>query len=348
MHNPTYLACKEFGYNFLAPMLSRYISALDEKKGNYLPVCLAREGWLLKQIIHDLQKNNLINLPHPPVYLKVSRTLLFRALLGHASLFSIALKNSYEGNLSSLFNSRFGLQNYEIEKIIPKPMLKMPVSLPEDTNSLIDLLTPYLSKFEALAAPTLNSVRNYFKSVGISDAAEPLLLDVGYSGTIQKLITLILERDTSGFYFIATKPGVSKVGSNNVSMQGVLKENVALGDGYHLLDRSLFIECLLTAPHGQVADIREQSDGSFQFIYGRKAATQRQFQNLNAVHEGALDGVIYSLKNNIQYTTEEIEDLYYTFLKSRNAIPHTLWHLFSADDDISGNGIVNPLDLFGI
>ncbi|WP_019936146.1 hypothetical protein [Oceanimonas smirnovii] len=348
MHNPAYTACKEFGYTFLAPMLTHYVRALNNKVNNHIPVCLAREGWLFKQLLNELAKNNLINTSIPPVYLKVSRTLLFRALLGHPEILPVALKSNYQGSITSLLNSRFGLQLFEIEQILSKSEMDITVNLPDDIEEVTSFFTLHSKKLKELSYPTLKSVKNYFNSLGLKSDSQPLLLDVGYSGTIQKLITLILQRDTSGFYFIATNPGITRVGNSNASMQGVLKENVALGDGYHLLDRSLFIECLLTAPHGQVVDIRENSDGSFQFFYGRRAGTQRQFQDLQAVHEGALEGVVFALKNNISYSVTEIENLYHAFLKSRNAIPQALWHLFSADDDISGNGIVNPLDLFGI
>lgn len=348
MHHPTYRTCHEFGNVFLTPMLTRYVRALAEQPGSFTPVCLAREGWLLQQLLEHLQQQNLLTLPSAPVYIKVSRTLLFRALLGEPDLWPVALKNSFQGKVTELLGSRFGLQRHEYESILPSELLEQAITLPEDMEQLITSLSVFNRQLQALAAPTRAGALAYFRQQGLADTEKLLLLDVGYSGTIQKLLTRLLQRDTHGFYFIATKAGAANVDNNTTVMQGVFKEGVALGEGYHMLDRSLFIECLLTAPHGQVVDIRQEHDGRFRFYYGRKAATQRHFQDLQAVHNGAIEGVTHALRHGVDYSVEEIEQLYKTFLSSRNALPPGVWHLFSADDDISGNGIVNPLDLFAI
>ncbi|PSJ48031.1 HAD family hydrolase [Zobellella endophytica] len=302
----------------------------------------------MQQLLEHLQQQQLLELPSAPVYVKVSRTLLFRALLGEPELWPVALKNSFNGKVSELFSSRFGLQRHEYESVLPSELLEQAINLPEDMDQLVSRVSEFNTPLQALVAPTRAGVCAYFQQQGLADAEKLLLLDVGYSGTIQKLLTRLLQRDTHGFYFIATKPGAAKVDQHTAFMQGTFKEGVALGDGYHLLDRSLFIECLLTAPHGQVVDIRQEHDGRFRFYYGRKAATQRHFQDLQAVHHGAVEGVAHALRHGVDYSVEEIELLYKTFLSSRSALPPGVWHLFSADDDISGNGIVNPLDLFAI
>jgi hypothetical protein len=311
-------------------------------------VCLAREGWLLQQLLERLLRERLIELEHPPVYLQVSRTLLFRTFLGERELWPLALKGKYEGKVAALLSGRFGFQPYEYEKVLPQILLKCKVKLPDDMDELSGELGRYSEQLQSLVAPTSSGFRAYVEDLGLGGGATPMLLDVGYSGTIQMLLTRLLQRDTRGLYFIASKPGVTMVGTHGAHMQGVLKEGVSMGDGYHMLDRSLFMECLLTAPHGQVVDVRREQNGEFRFYYGRKASTQRHFQDLEAAHYGAIDGVVHALRHDIDYTVAEIEQIYKAFLGTRNALPPGIWHLFSADDDISGNGVVNPLDLFGI
>ncbi|MEW6133720.1 MAG: HAD family hydrolase [Pseudomonadota bacterium] len=348
MPHPTYLTCREFGAAFLTPMLTRYVRALAGQPGPFVPVCLAREGWLLQQLLERLQRERLIELEHPPVYLQVSRTLLFRTFLGERELWPLALKGKYEGSAANLLSGRFGFQPYEYEQVLPQKLLKQEVKLPDDLDELADELGRYSAELMPLVEPTYSGFRAYLDSLGLAGGATPMLLDVGYAGTIQQLLTRLLQRDTRGLYFIASNPGLTEVAGHGAHMQGVLKEGVSMGDGYHMLDRSLFMECLLTAPHGQVVDIRQEQDKGFRFYYGRKAGTQRHFQDLEAAHHGAIDGVVHALRHDIDYTVAEIEQLYQAFLGTRNALPPGIWHLFSADDDISGNGVVNPLDLFGI
>ncbi len=58
--------------------------------------------------------------------------------------------------------------------------------------------------------------------------------------------------------------------------------------------------------------------------------------------QGAIDGVEESFRNGIEYSVEEVEAIYAGFALSPSAIPSAAFHLFSIDDDFSGNGVINP------
>lgn len=73
----TYVALKEFGASFLGPLLTVYVKEVEKHSKGKIPVCFTREGWLLHQLLSQLSHEQLITLDHPPVYLKLSRTLLF-------------------------------------------------------------------------------------------------------------------------------------------------------------------------------------------------------------------------------------------------------------------------------
>ena len=96
----------------------------------------------------------------------------------------------------------------------------------------------------------------YLASIEITDQSTLHLVDLGYSGTIQSLLGILLSKNTHGHYLIASKPGKHVIEGNTAVMQGYLKEDVKMGDGYLPLDRSMFLESLLTAPYGQFRDIR--------------------------------------------------------------------------------------------
>ena len=131
----------------------------------------------------------------------------------------------------------------------------------------------------------------------------------------------------------------------------VFKNDVKMGDGYTMLDRSLLIESLLTSPNGQFVDIRRASEHSqkrFDFYYGRAANAQRNIHDLEKILEGAADCVEYAFNHGVRYSTEEIESLFETFAYSRRQFPRATWVMFDVDDAISGHGNVNPLRLFGL
>lgn len=341
-------ALREFGASFMGPAFLVYAKAVEAQGAGRVPVCLAREGWCFERLLTRLQAEGHLQLEHAPCYLKVSRTLLFRANLGEAFLWPLALGNDFEGGMLDLMRKRFGLQMHEAFSVLPAELLQTHVKLPEQQDLVVQWLVPYLECLKALVAPTRQGVMAYLEALGLTQGPQLVMLDLGYSGTIQKLLTRMMERDTRGLYYVATKPGKSQQGTATAHLAGVFREGIGWGEGYQMLDRSLLFESLMTAPHGQVVDVREDSDGGFEFCYGRQAATQRHFQDLQEVFDGAIEQVANWLESGVSFTPEEVEQMYENFATRQGAIPQCAWHLFFVDDDFSGNGILNPLALFNI
>ncbi|MCE3025970.1 hypothetical protein [Salinicola sp. DM10] len=342
-------ALHDFGSTFLGPALHCYAESIEAEAEGHLPVCLAREGWCFYRLLQRLERASLISLPHAPIYLRVSRTLLFRAMLGDPAIMPMALGNDFSGSVLDLMRKRFGLQLHEIFSTLPIELLRFTCELPRDQALVQQWLAPHLAGLARLVEPTREALRAYLTQCGLDDPDKrPLMLDLGYSGTIQKVLTHVLGRDTSGLYFIATKPGDAAVGTHHAHLKGVFHEGVGWRNGCVMLDRSLLFESLLTAPHGQMVDIRQKHDGGFEYFYGREAATQRHFQDLKMVFDGAIDHVIDCRRHGVSYTRRDVQDLYEVFATRPNCIPHDVWHLFSVDDDITGNGIINPMQMFAI
>ena len=133
-------------------------------------------------------------------------------------------------------------------------------------------------------------------------------------------------------------------------MAGYLKEGVKLGGGYVPLDRSMFLESLLTAPVGQFQDIRLSplTDKVFDIYYGRKVVSQHEFHLLEQICQGAIKQMNQYSKDNVSFSAEEVEALYTAFVTKKGMLPRSSWPLFSIDDDITGAGTVNGLDFFGL
>lgn len=345
----SYRRLYEFGSMFLGPILSVYAREVAKQAGDRLPVCLAREGWLFHKLLTELQREELISLSKTPVYLKVSRTVLLKSLLGDSSSWPLAFASEFEGSVLQLLMQRFALQLHEAFSTLPQELLHFNVKLPEQSDVLTEWLAPHLERLQALVEPTKQGLRSSLEQAGLSSPKhKPMMLDIGYSGTIQKLLTAHLQKDTFGLYFVSVNAGEQKVGQHTAEMRGVFRENVGWNEEYPLLDRSLLLESLMTAPHGQVIDVREETDGKLVYFYGRQTAGQHQYQDLDVVFCGAIDEVKRLLREEIFYSIEEVESLYSVFSGTRGAIPRQIWHLFGIDDEFSGNGVMNPLELFGL
>ena len=339
------IALREFGYSYLSPLLSHYFrNVVSTLNDNYIPVCLAREGYLLKNALHCLQNEVLIKSSVQPLYLKVSRTLLFKSLLGSDSNCPELYESSFSGTFATFLSGRCGMTASFVKSQLSSQDANKCISLPRDTEIAQRLINKYKKQIIKETSNTKVALLNYFKSLGLFDNPEtPMFLDLGYSGTIQKLLTRLLDRDTHGIYVISSCPGSFPVGDKFAVMKGTLKENVKLGDGYIPLERSLFLECLLTSPHGQMLDILEIEQGNFEFLYGPAAGAQRFAHSLKELHEGAIQGILDHFRNGIEWSVDEIELL--SSVQTTNAwlIPRLIQHLFTVDDSTSGNSLINPL-----
>ena len=341
----------EFGQNFLGPICSEYFFHIKEycekHQIDYLGF-LAREGYLFQLIYQRLQQASLFPLISSG-YIYASRSFLFRLGINDETSLDYSLEHGFSGSLRQLLVRRYGLSESQIESVFNSTQLDQEWVLPEQKQDLKTLLLSQASKLEILIKQTRDDYTLYIETTGLANAKRPLLLDVGYSGTIQKLLCYMLEKDSHGLYFIATKPGEQKIHDNCVTMSGVFKTNVKMGGGYLMLDRSLFLEGLLTAPQGQFIDIhKQQTSNKFDFSFARKAYAQNNFHELNVIFDGAIDFVAEAFLHNIRYSITEIEMLFTQFVTKRNMLPQASWPMFDVDDAISGNPNVNPLSLFGL
>ncbi|PPC74646.1 hypothetical protein C4K68_25370 [Pokkaliibacter plantistimulans] len=158
-----------------------------------------------------------------------------------------------------------------------------------------------------------------------------------------------MSTETEGYYFISTNPGENRIEGLKAIMSGCFREGIKLGDGYKMLDRSMFLECLLTSPNGQFIDIDRHTTSDlkpFNFYYGKETNAQHYFSDLKEVLDGAFEHIALCQKFNLNYSIEEVEDLFSQIVTKRNLIPRSCWHLFMADDSISGNELINPMSFF--
>jgi len=336
------ISAKEFGKVFIAPLVLKILENLPSKnQGLYF---LAREGyWLSKahSCYSGMESSN---------YLLTSRAFLFRLTIDNCESYQYSLKGDYEGSLKELLRIRFLISDSDLDNCFSKKVLSKNYLLPYDYEDLCKVLDTHQAKLAELIAPSKEAYLSYLGSMGVSDCDELHVVDIGYSGTIQALLTLLLNKETFGHYLIASKPGEHLVNTNKATMRGYLNSGVKLGDGYLPLDRSMFMEALLTSPQGQFLDIRfsEHPDKKFDFYFGRKINSQKYFYEVEQVMEGALSYVEFAAQNNIQFSGEEVEALISQIVSKPNMIPKSLWHLFTIDDDVTGNCTVDALDMFGL
>ena len=347
-------AYTSLGSSFLGGVLSSFTKELVLSELNIETLFfLAREGYWLERAFKRFCKGCSIKAQSE--YLLASRAFLFKLLLDDERSFAYSLKSGFKGTFSELLQSRFILNHDEITRTFSPVLLTKIIDLETDKQNVIDIFNAHKAELKTLLSPTKKAYLAYLEQLGVTKQQTLHIVDLGYSGTIQSLLGILLNKNTYGHYLIASNPGVHSVEGFTATMKGYLKEGVKIGEGYLPLDRSMFLESLLTAPDGQFRDIRFNTFNKsgnnlkqFDFYYGRKVASQKYFYILEQVMAGALDYVEHAAKHNITFTKSELEMLLNSYLSKPHMIPHSLAHIFDIDDDVTGNGTVNALQFFGL
>lgn len=343
------VSLQQLGASLITPFLTFFNQKLTANiKSNESVYFLAREGYWLSRAYSVYCKSN--NIDDNSRYMLVSRAFLFKIGLLHPKTFAYSLNYKFDGTLYDILKSRFMLSDVSINKVLSEKEQQKCISLPKDLTKLSSFLTNKYVELQPIIEPSLNAYHQYLTSIDFFNTKTVNLVDIGYSGTIQTLLTIIFKVNTIGHYLIASNAGSKTIGKNTVNMSGYLKEGVKLGEGYIPLDRSMFLESLLTAPVGQFQDIRLSTlpHNTFDKYYGRKVVTQQQFHLLEQVCQGAIKQMQEYTNNDVSFSTEELEKLYTTFVTKKGIFPRCSWPLFSIDDDISSEGTVSCLDFFGL
>jgi hypothetical protein len=340
---------QQLGATLISPMFTFYNQTLtnniDEKESIFF---LAREGYWFSRAYSEFCKAT--NRVDNSQYMLVSRAFLFKIGLSDPKTFSYSLNFKFEGSLYELMRSRFMLSDTSLRKVFTDKQLQQTFSLPDDLKKVSTLLVQKQAQLKPIIEPSSSAYHQYLTSIGFFDVETVNLVDLGYSGTIQTLLTILFKKNTKGHYLIASNPGNKTVEKQKMTMVGYLKEGVKMGDGYTPLDRSMFLESLLTAPVGQFQDIRLSPlpDEAFDTYYGRKVTSQHQFHLLEQICQGALKQMNQYIKAGVTFSAEEVETLYTTFVTKKGMLPRHSWPLFTIDDDIASEGTVNGLDFFGL
>ena len=340
-----------FGAALLGPLFASYFLSLSKYLNKNPQVTLlrflAREGYVLERAFTHLKEKNLIkNISSN--YLLCSRTLLFKIALVQKKNWEAVLNHHFTGCIRDLLAARFQFSAKEIEQLIAESRLNNEeqnnqFTLPNEKNLVIHFFTRCESSIKSIVSNKHESYSRYLSSVGFGAKGTEHLVDIGYSGTIQKLLTEISGCKTVGHYFMTTSNAKR---TTKASFLGHISSNLNFGDGCGLLDRSLFIEAIMTAPHGQVIDVQPYNDDSATFTFGATTGAQQSYDKIEQIIDGAILYAEKAITADSTMNFADLNDYYSRFVANLSIFPKDLHSLFEIDDNISGLGILNPIDFF--
>ena len=232
----------EFGYTVLGPLLTCFVEWIvsENRKTKQRLLLLAREGYMLEQMIRAYCGTRDIELPDIKYFLTSRRAVSVAALESDEDIRELA-SQKYRGTFSNFLKERFGIECHEDEE---DNFLSYD-ELPED---LMDRLMSYKDEILDKAKKEKNAYLVYIKDM-MAQSSDVAVVDVGFSGTIQFFLMKLTGRNIDGHYLALHSNKPARIGGRADALFEIT--DPALIDQSKILKFQLFLENALAAPYGQ-------------------------------------------------------------------------------------------------
>ena len=246
---------KMLGYTIIAPTLFSFISWIKQmsRQNNYDKIIfMSREGYYLKKL-YDLYVRDKDSDAPKSDYMYISRTFAIGAsLYSDFSAERIVDAGSYsDGTVRNLISYRCGI---DLDYDIAPTILNMEISLPNDREKTINAINELKSNIAEASSSIRSNMVDYCNSLGLLNSSEKVVLvDIGYSCTMQAAMQTAIGAGVDGLYLSLTKA------SKRVELMGGTAASFLNGE--ELPEReimswySVLLESFLTAPHGHVKKV---------------------------------------------------------------------------------------------
>lgn len=278
------------GYTVFGPLVLDYLAwlargslARDARKILFL----SREGYLLEQAFQLLKAAAPELAGVQGHYFLASRRSAGVAALQDWNDLDRLLQGTFNGTLGQLVRARLGQPMASaLESALGATAMQSPVFLPEMRDEIKERLRPAFRAIRDIAAGERKTYLRYWQ--GVVGNATVMLSDVGYAGTIQTHLAHLLEQPLHGAYF-ALDERASQLSAHGGSAEGRYFDarTTDVGGACPVLDHSLVLEAVLTAPTGQFSHFIEHSDGHLVPQYSDGAKSPHAA--LERMHAGTLD-----------------------------------------------------------
>jgi hypothetical protein len=334
----------EFGYLVLGPLIFTFISWLIQRarENNVEELFfLSRDGYFLKKIYEDIVVvTKSVKLPSSK-YLFVSRRAVLPAAMHQTVDSDLLIGNgSYQGSVSNFFHVRLGLS---VDRFLDARMANQEIRLPKDRSMLSSILQKYRHVIAEDCKTASENLSTYLLTSGFLFGPEQAIVDLGYSGTIQRCLQSHAGLGTQGFYLMTT-PAVRNVETLgglahtcfDKRYDPVMPQPVNRGH--------LALEAIFAAPHGQVEGYLCR-DGIVSPSYRPEPDTGTRFCELEMVANGISNyctDMVNTFGSEVLYVDMPIDTAqapFAEFLAGRIKPPSVLLQALVLEDNFSGKGL---------
>ncbi|HWB90208.1 MAG TPA: rhamnan synthesis F family protein [Puia sp.] len=376
---------RNFGYWYFGPTLLAYIKwVMDRAKADGVDTLyfLARDGEIMIRIYRLLQERvgqaeleqerlgqerldqagllqeRLGQVAPAAKYLEVSRRSLGLPFVRQYAQLDKLLQPEYAGgSLAALIRIRLGI---ELEDHPEIDIRDFKFSSPDDHVSIpADLarIRPLCHRLWQYSGPQLErdkiAATGYLQEMGVFDEKEKAVVDIGYSGTLQRILNDIVDPDPTaapihGYYMVLYRTFDALLRNPAVRATGLFGDRIDPYLKALSVDRySLFYEMVLSSVRGQVTGYTREADGTTSPVYAKvDPEEQDKLDKLPVIHEGIMDycrDVLDLLEDPELVRWDEMDLLltpFQNFLEQPTRADMEMLAGYSLDDHYCGQGIL--------
>lgn len=250
----------EIGYAVAGPLCLAFCSWLArraEKDGIEKLYFLSREGAILKRV-YDCWRQAGNEGPESEYLIVSRRSVNVPAINSLDDILDIARTEYFSNELGQFLFERYGLvlQRQEWETVFRKGLWERGKLL-EVEGQRIDHLKPLLEHLQPQilrnAAEERKALLSYLAAMGLTGQNRLAVIDVGYSGTVQKGLATVLGRRIDGYYMLANAAAKAMGVDCRVSATGCFVDGADPDGGESVIARYSFtLEKLLSSEDEQV------------------------------------------------------------------------------------------------
>lgn len=252
----------------------------------------SRDGFLLNQaykvlVDHPAIKRSELLFPEARYFYCSRRACQFAELKTQNDIPKL-IQGYFKGTLRSFFEGRLNVSDMGlIENRIGSDNLNLVVQLPNDYDKIYKAVYKAFDMLYEQATMERYALLDYCHQEGLLDNKVGLV-DLGYSGTIQKSMINLLGIKLNGYYFITNEHASEIISLNNSCVQAYFENFVDMDKSKTPISRYyLLMESILTSPEGQLLYFRRNSEG-VEPILNCKGVSQLEFSTIERIHEGVL------------------------------------------------------------
>ncbi len=344
------------GYGILGPLVASFAAWLTESnrhKSGVKLFFLAREGQALK-LAYDAWAQKESGAPSSEYLVLSRRCVNVAAIKTFDDILQIARSDYFRNSVSLFLMERYGVLLSEERW----RQVRSVCGWSADKN--FEIKAGNLAEIEVLLRAVEQDIYKqaeherpalmaYLKQQGLLDCMDPVLVDVGYSGTIQGALNRLLERAIRGQY-MATDSGAEKI----YPATGKLAEG-CFADGVKrtpsapfILRESFLLEKLLSSDDSQVMHYRLDADGRALPCHRALSARELAVRGVRAevragmmAYLSAATDVRDKLKSDFQPSKDVANMLYEQYVAHSSDAELELSGKLVLDDFYCGRGLVS-------